>query len=184
MAFRIPEIMAESGAFLREVGTTNRTRGADYERAINERTALCCAFIHSNFQMTGFTERPAIEELTALGRKHSLPVFEDIGSGCLADLSGIGIAEPLACASLTAGVDLLAFSGDKLLGGPQAGIIAGRRNLVDRVRRHPLFRALRVDKAHHRRCGGNAGAYLRWRMGRNPHPADVAAVGGRDPHAC
>ena len=159
--FRIPEIMAESGAFLREVGTTNRTRGADYERAINERTALLLRVHPSNFQMTGFTERPAIEELTALGRKHSLPVFEDIGSGCLADLSGIGIAEPLACASLTAGVDLLAFSGDKLLGGPQAGIIAGRRDLVDRVRRHPLFRALRVDKLTIAAVEETLGAYLR-----------------------
>jgi L-seryl-tRNA(Ser) seleniumtransferase len=144
--FRIPEIMAESGAFLREVGTTNRTRAADYERAINERTALLLRVHPSNFQMTGFTERPAIEELSALGRKHSLPVFEDLGSGCLADLSGIGIVEPMARASLAAGVDVIAFSGDKLLGGPQAGIIAGRRDLVERTRRHPLFRALRADK--------------------------------------
>jgi L-seryl-tRNA(Ser) seleniumtransferase len=159
--FRIPEIMAESGAFLREVGATNRTRAADYERAINERTALLLRVHPSNFQMTGFTERPSIEELTTLGHKHSLPVFEDLGSGCLADLIGIGIAEPMVRASLAADADLLAFSGDKLLGGPQAGIIAGRRGLVERVRRHPLFRALRVDKLTIAALEETLSAYLR-----------------------
>jgi L-seryl-tRNA(Ser) seleniumtransferase len=138
--------MAESGAHLREVGSTNRTRAADYERAINERTALLLRVHPSNFQMTGFTGRPSVEELVALGRDHSIPVFEDLGSGCLADLSAVGIAEPLVQSSMEAGVDMVAFSGDKLLGGPQAGIIAGRRDLVDCVRRHPLFRALRVGK--------------------------------------
>jgi L-seryl-tRNA(Ser) seleniumtransferase len=159
--FRIPEIMAESGAFLRAVGSTNRTRAADYERAINERTALLLRVHPSNFQMTGFTERPAIEELAALGRKYSLPVFEDLGSGCLADLSGIGIAEPVVRAGLAAGADLLAFSGDKLLGGPQAGIVAGRRDLVERIRRHPLFRALRVDKLTIAAMEETLSAYLR-----------------------
>jgi L-seryl-tRNA(Ser) seleniumtransferase len=159
--FRIPEIMAESGAFLREVGTTNRTRAADYECAINECTALLLRVHPSNFQMTGFTERPAIGELTALGCKYSLSVFEDLGSGCLADLSGIGIGEPMARASIAAGVDVIAFSGDKLLGGPQAGIIAGRRDLVERIRRHPLFRALRVDKLTIAAMEETMGAYLR-----------------------
>ncbi len=145
-AFRIPEIMAESGAILREVGTTNRTRIADYERAIHERTRLLLRVHPSNFRIVGFTERPTLEELVELGRRASLPVFEDLGSGCLADLSAHGVDEPVARASLVAGVSVVSFSGDKLLGGPQAGIVAGKRELVERVRRNPLFRALRVDK--------------------------------------
>jgi L-seryl-tRNA(Ser) seleniumtransferase len=145
-AFRIPDIMAESGAVLREVGTTNRTRLADYERAISERTRLLLRVHPSNFRMVGFTERPQLEELVELGRRASLPVFEDLGSGCLADLSAYGLDEPLAGASLAAGASVVSFSGDKLLGGPQAGIIAGKKELVERIRRNPLFRALRVDK--------------------------------------
>jgi L-seryl-tRNA(Ser) seleniumtransferase len=144
--FRIPDIMAESGAALREVGTTNRTRIRDYERAINDRTRLLLRVHPSNFRITGFTERPSLEELVALGRRFQIPVFEDLGSGCLADLAAAGIAEPLARASCEAGVSLVSFSGDKLLGGPQAGIIAGGKEMVERVRRNPLFRALRVDK--------------------------------------
>jgi L-seryl-tRNA(Ser) seleniumtransferase len=144
--FRIPDIMAESGALLREVGTTNRTRLRDYERAINERTRLLLRVHPSNFRITGFTERPSLDELVALGRRRELPVFEDLGSGCLADLAASGIAEPLARASCDAGVSVVCFSGDKLLGGPQAGIIAGQREIVERIRRNPLFRALRVDK--------------------------------------
>lgn len=144
--FRIPDIMAESGAILREVGTTNRTRIRDYERALNERTRLLLRVHPSNFRMAGFTEKPSLEELVALGRRSQIPVFEDLGSGCLADLSASGIAEPLARESCRAGVSLVSFSGDKLLGGPQAGVIAGEKNLVERVRRNPLFRALRVDK--------------------------------------
>jgi L-seryl-tRNA(Ser) seleniumtransferase len=144
--FRIPDIMAESGAVLREVGTTNRTRLRDYERAINERTRLLLRVHPSNFRITGFTERPSLDELVALGRRHQLPVFEDLGSGCLADLAASGIAEPVARASCDAGVSAVCFSGDKLLGGPQAGIIAGQREIVERIRRNPLFRALRVDK--------------------------------------
>lgn len=144
--FRIPDIMAESGAILREVGTTNRTRIRDYERAINERTRLLLRVHPSNFRITGFTERPSLEELIALGRRSHIPVYEDLGSGCLADLSAAGISEPVARSSCDAGVSVLSFSGDKLLGGPQAGIIAGQKEIVDRIRRNPLFRALRVDK--------------------------------------
>jgi len=144
--FRIPDIMAESGAILREVGTTNRTRIRDYERAINERTRLLLRVHPSNFRMTGFTERPSLEELVALGQRAQTPVYEDLGSGCLADLGAAGISEPVARASCEAGVPVISFSGDKLLGGPQAGIIAGKKDIVERIRRNPLFRALRVDK--------------------------------------
>jgi L-seryl-tRNA(Ser) seleniumtransferase len=144
--FRIPDIMAESGAILREVGTTNRTRIRDYERALNERTRLLLRVHPSNFRMAGFTEKPSLEELVALGQRAQIPVFEDLGSGCLTDLSASGVVEPLARESCGAGVSLVSFSGDKLLGGPQAGVIAGEKNLVERVRRNPLFRALRVDK--------------------------------------
>ncbi len=144
--FRIPDIMAESGAILREVGTTNRTRIRDYERAINERTRLLLRVHPSNFRMTGFTERPSLEDLVALGQRAQIPVYEDLGSGCLADLSAAGISEPVARASCEAGVPVISFSGDKLLGGPQAGIIAGKKEIVERIRRNPLFRALRVDK--------------------------------------
>jgi L-seryl-tRNA(Ser) seleniumtransferase len=144
--FRIPEIMEQSGALLREVGTTNRTRLADYENAINEKTRLLLRVHPSNFKVTGFTEKPAVAELIALGVRAGLPVIEDLGSGCLIDLSASGITEPTARESVAAGFSLVLFSGDKLLGGPQAGIIAGKKDLVAKVRRHPLFRALRVDK--------------------------------------
>ena len=144
--FRIPEIMSESGAVLREVGTTNRTRIRDYERAINERTKLLLRVHPSNFRISGFTERPSLEELVALGKRKKVPVFEDLGSGCVTDLSASSVAEPLARESGRAGVALISFSGDKLLGGPQAGIIAGKQKMVERIRRNPLFRALRVDK--------------------------------------
>ena len=144
--FRIPEIMEQSGAILREVGTTNRTRIADYENAINEKTRILLRVHPSNFQVTGFTEKPEDSELIRLGQHASLPVVEDLGSGCVVDLSSSGITEPTARDSLEAGFSLVLFSGDKLLGGPQAGIIAGQKDLVAKVRRHPLFRALRVDK--------------------------------------
>jgi L-seryl-tRNA(Ser) seleniumtransferase len=144
--FRIPDIMAESGAVLREVGTTNRTRLADYERAINERTRLLLRVHRSNFRVEGFTSQPTLGELVKLGRRSSIPVYEDLGSGCLVDLSANGIGEPVVRASIAAGVSVVSFSGDKLLGGPQAGVIAGSRELVTRIRRHPMFRALRVDK--------------------------------------
>ncbi len=144
--FRIPEIMEQSGAILREVGTTNRTRIADYENAINDKTRVLLRVHPSNFQVTGFTEKPEVAELIRLGRQANLPVVEDLGSGCLVELSANGIIEPTARDSVDAGFSLVLFSGDKLLGGPQAGIIAGQKDLVAKVRRHPLFRALRVDK--------------------------------------
>ena len=144
--FRIPDIMVESGALMREVGTTNRTHLADYERALSERTRLLLRVHPSNFRIVGFTERVSLEGLVELGRRAGVPVFEDLGSGCLVDLSAYGFDEPIARASLEAGASVVSFSGDKLLGGPQAGIIAGKRELVERIRRNPLFRALRVDK--------------------------------------
>ncbi len=159
--FRIPEIMAESGATLREVGTTNRTRIADYEHAVNENTRLLLRVHPSNFQITGFAEKPTLEELAALSQRTSLPLVEDLGSGCLVDLSAAGITEPLVRHSIDAGVSIVMFSGDKLLGGPQAGIVAGKKKIVARVRRHPLFRALRVDKLTTAALEATLGAYLR-----------------------
>jgi len=159
--FRIPEIMAESGATLREVGTTNRTKIEDYERAITEKTRVLMRVHPSNFQMSGFTDKPDLADLVALSKKVNLPLIEDLGSGCLVDLSPLGIAEPTVRQSVEAGVPLVVFSGDKLLGGPQAGIIAGKKELVQKVRRHPLFRALRVDKLTICALEATLGAYLR-----------------------
>ncbi len=144
--FRIPEIMASSGAIVREVGTTNRTHLSDYSDAINERTRLILRVHPSNFHISGFTARPDLKDLAALARERGIPVFEDLGSGCLADLRAFGIKEPLVSDSLAAGVNLVSFSCDKLLGGPQAGVIAGDADLIARLRRNPVYRALRVDK--------------------------------------
>jgi len=144
--FRIPEIMARSGAVLCETGTTNRTRLEDYRDAITPRTRVLLRVHPSNFRITGFTERPTLAALVALGRERGIPVYEDLGSGCLTDLKPYGIDEPLAGDSLAAGADLVSFSGDKLLGGPQAGILVGKPELIARLRRNPLFRALRLDK--------------------------------------
>ena len=144
--FRIPDIMTRSGALLREVGATNRTRIDDYRAAINERTRLILRVHPSNFRMEGFTARASLEELAALGRERGIPVYEDLGSGCIADLRPFGIDEPLVADSLRAGAGLVSFSGDKLLGGPQAGILAGKPEIVARLRRNPMFRALRLDK--------------------------------------
>jgi len=159
--FRIPEIMEQSGAILREVGTTNRTRLADYEDAINEKMRLLLRVHPSNFKVTGFTDKPSLEELAALSQRSGLPLVEDLGSGCLVDLSEYGISEPTVRQSVEAGVGIVTFSGDKLLGGPQAGIIAGKKDLIARVRRHPLFRALRVDKLTIAALEVTLSAYLR-----------------------
>ena len=160
--FRVPHVMAQSGATLREVGTTNKTRAADYAAAITEKTALILRVHPSNFTIQGFTERPVLAELVAIGKKFNLPVAEDLGSGNVSDtgsdrgsdpgsdtVSYTGsdtVSDPTVAATIAAGVDACCFSGDKLLGGPQAGIIVGRRAQIDRIRKHPLMRALRVDK--------------------------------------
>jgi L-seryl-tRNA(Ser) seleniumtransferase len=159
--FRIPEIMEQSGAVLHEVGTTNRTRISDYENTIGENTRALLRVHPSNFTVTGFTEKPEVAELIALGARRGIPVIEDLGSGCLVDLSAAGIHEPTARESIEAGFSLVLFSGDKLLGGPQAGIIAGKKELVAKVRRHPLFRALRVDKLTITAMEATLRAYLR-----------------------
>jgi L-seryl-tRNA(Ser) seleniumtransferase len=146
-SFRIPDVMSKSNAILHEVGTTNRTRVGDYEKAINEKTRLLLRVHRSNFQITGFTEQPQIEELVTLARKRKLPLVEDLGSGALFDLRSIGInGEPSVLDSLRQGVDVVTYSGDKLLGGPQAGMLSGRSDLIARMRGNSLFRALRVDK--------------------------------------
>ncbi len=144
--FRIPGIISASGATLREVGTTNRTHIDDYREAISERTRLLMRVHPSNFRIEGFTAKPRLEELAALARERGLPLYEDLGSGCLVDLKPFGIDEPLVEESLAAGVNLVSFSGDKLLGGPQAGLLAGDADLIARLRRNPMFRALRLDK--------------------------------------
>jgi L-seryl-tRNA(Ser) seleniumtransferase len=144
--FRIPDIMSRSGAVLREVGTTNRTHLDDYREAIGANTRLLLRVHPSNFRIQGFTARPELRELVALAREKGIPLYEDLGSGCVVDLKPYGLSEPLVSESLEAGVDLVSFSGDKLLGGPQAGILAGKPELVARLRRNPVFRALRLDK--------------------------------------
>ena len=159
--FRVPDVMAQSGAVLREVGTTNKTRAADYASAISERTALILRVHPSNFTIEGFTERPTLADLVAIGKKFNIPVAEDLGSGNL-ESPRLGVrplsrvvqgsdpsvseTDPTVAATIAAGVDVCCFSGDKLLGGPQAGIIVGRTAQIDRIRTHPLMRALRVDK--------------------------------------
>jgi L-seryl-tRNA(Ser) seleniumtransferase len=146
-SFRIPDVMEKSGARLREVGTTNRTRIQDYERAITDSTRLILRVHPSNYRIIGFTERPTAEEIADLARRAGVPSFEDLGSGCLIDLAPFGVAdEPVVKHSIDSGISVVSFSGDKMLGGPQAGIIAGSRDIIERVRRNPLMRALRVDK--------------------------------------
>ena len=161
-SFRIPDICLKSGALLREVGTTNRTRLSDYASAINEHTRVLLRVHPSNFRIVGFTERPELGDLAELAQRHRLILMEDVGSGCLVDLAAYGLEdEPPAATSLQAGADVVTFSGDKLLGGPQAGIIAGRREPLQRIRKNPLFRALRVDKLTIAALEATARLYLR-----------------------
>jgi len=161
-SFRIPDVMSKSHAALREVGTTNRTRIADYERAINERTRLLLRVHRSNFEITGFTEQPSLEEMVALARNRKVPFMEDLGSGALFDLRSVGITgEPGVLDSLRTGVDVVTYSGDKLLGGPQAGLISGRADLVARMRSNSLFRALRVDKLTYAALEATLQAYVK-----------------------
>jgi len=154
--FRIPDVLASSGARLVEVGTTNRTRAADYERAIKSETALILRVHQSNFRVVGFAERPPLSQLAQITKRAALPLVDDLGSGALLDLGD----EPTAAASLAAGADLVCFSGDKLLGGPQAGIVVGRADLVEQLRRHPLQRALRADKLTLAALEGTLALYL------------------------
>ncbi len=163
-SFRIPDVIAKSGARIREVGTTNRTRLSDYERAIDDHTRIILRTHPSNYRIIGFTEKPSLEELAGLARSHNLPLFEDLGSGCLVDLNPLGIHdEPTVGYSLKSGVPLLAFSGDKLLGGPQSGIILGEAALINAIKSNPLMRALRVDKLTFSALEATIDAYLRGR---------------------
>ena len=168
-SFRIPDVCVKSGAVLREVGTTNRTRAGDYAAAINERTRVLLRVHPSNFRIVGFTERPSLEELVELARRHKLLLMEDLGSGCLVDLTSCGVRDELpASLSLQAGADVVTFSGDKLLGGPQAGILVGKREPLERVRRNPLFRALRVDKLTIAALEATVSLYLQGRLDSIP----------------
>jgi L-seryl-tRNA(Ser) seleniumtransferase len=161
-SFRIPDVMAKSGATLREVGTTNRTRVADYESAINERTRALLRVHRSNFEITGFTERPAPADLAKLARARNIPLLEDLGSGAIVDLRTFGISgEPNVLDSLQAAVDVVTYSGDKLLGGPQAGLLSGRADLIARMRKNSLFRALRVDKLTYAALAATLLAYVK-----------------------
>jgi L-seryl-tRNA(Ser) seleniumtransferase len=161
-SFRIPDVMAKSGAILREVGTTNRTRLADYANAINARTRLLLRVHRSNFEITGFTEQASTAELVQLARDRNLPLLGDLGSGALVELQTLGISgEPSVLSSLRSGVDVATYSGDKLLGGPQAGLISGRPDLVARMRANSLFRALRVDKLSYAALEATLLAYVK-----------------------
>ena len=145
--FRVPDVLAQSGATLREVGTTNRTRASDYERAINENTRLLLKVHPSNYRIIGFTAAPGLAELADLAHRNNILLYEDAGSGAMFDLAEYGLRdEPVISQSIVAGADVVTFSGDKLLGGVQSGLIVGRREVVERIRKHPLYRALRVDK--------------------------------------
>jgi L-seryl-tRNA(Ser) seleniumtransferase len=172
--FRIPDVMRQSGAKLVDVGTTNRTYAADYEQAITPRTAALLHVHSSNFRLVGFTSEAALEELAAVARKHDIILLDDLGSGCFLDTAAYGLApEPMVQDSVRAGAALIFFSGDKLVGGPQAGIIVGQKQYVDKLKKHPLARALRTDKTRLAALGATLGHYLRgeavekipvWRM--------------------
>jgi L-seryl-tRNA(Ser) seleniumtransferase len=175
-SFRIPEVMAKSGSILREVGTTNRTHKSDYEAAINANTGLLLAVHPSNYRVVGFTEGVSLEELADLGKAHGVPVVEDMGSGNLLDLGPFGIPhEPSVGERLASGVDLVTFSGDKLLGGPQVGFIAGKPEFVQRTRTNPLFRALRLDKATFLAIEATLAAYVAGQLDEIPTVAMLKA---------
>ena len=177
--FRIPDVMLQSGALLREVGTTNKTRAADYAAAISERSAIILRVHPSNFRIEGFTERPTLQDLVSIGRRFKVPVCEDLGSGNLLDWGpeargqGLRIEEPMVRSSIDAGADVVCFSGDKLLGGPQAGIMIGRREMLERIRKHPLMRALRVDKMTYAALDATV---LEYAHGRAPETVPVARM--------
>jgi L-seryl-tRNA(Ser) seleniumtransferase len=179
--FRIPDVLVRSGARLVEVGSTNRTRAADYERAIGPDTALLLRVHQSNFRVVGFTEQAPVDAIAAVARKHGLPLVDDLGSGAFDSFEG----EPSAREALAAGADLVCFSGDKLLGGPQAGIVVGRAELVERLRKHPLQRALRADKLTLAALEGTLSLYLDPERARSEIPVlrmlreDVASVRAR-----
>jgi len=180
-------VMAKSGAILREVGTTNRTRISDYERAIGDKTRLLLRVHRSNFQITGFTEQPSLADLVELGHRRGIPVLEDLGSGALFDLQSVGVSgEPGVLDSIAAGVDVVTYSGDKLLGGPQAGVLSGKKEAIARIRSNPLFRALRVDKLTYAALEATLLAYVK--QDHNSIPAllmmrmtkeEIAARAGR-----
>ncbi len=160
--FRIPQIMEQSGAILREVGTTNRTHLEDFEGAVTDSTALILRAHHSNFKLVGFTTEPSLTELIDVGRQHDLPVLDDLGSGALLDTAEYGLGhEPMVQESVREGAPLIAFSGDKLIGGPQAGIIVGEKALVDQLRKHPMARAVRPDKMSLAGLSATLNHYLR-----------------------
>ncbi len=168
-SFRIPDVCVKSGAILREVGTTNHTRASDYAAAINERTRVLLRVHPSNFRIVGFTEKAALEELAEIARKHNLVLIEDLGSGAIMDLTSFGASGELpAGTSLKAGADVVTFSGDKLLGGPQAGVLVGKSQLLQRIRKNPLFRALRVDKLTIAALEATASLYLQGRWDSIP----------------
>jgi L-seryl-tRNA(Ser) seleniumtransferase len=146
-SFRIPDVMAKSGGILCEVGTTNRTHLRDYENAVDDQTALLLKVHKSNYSVIGFSAEVSLKDLVALGQKHQIPVMEDLGSGTFIDFSRYGLLkEPTVQESVSAGVDIITFSGDKLLGGPQAGLVVGKKTCVDRIKKNPITRALRIDK--------------------------------------
>jgi L-seryl-tRNA(Ser) seleniumtransferase len=160
--FRVPDVLSQSGGKLREVGTTNRTRLADFEKAINKKTRVILRVHPSNYRIVGFTAMPSLRELAALAKKHKVVLYEDIGSGALIDLSRYGLKdEPVVSRSIADGADVVTFSGDKLLGGPQSGIIAGRSNVIEKLRRHPLYRAMRVDKLTYAALEATLDSYAR-----------------------
>ncbi len=167
--FRVPDVLEQSGAVLREVGTTNRTKAADYERAVCDATTMLLRVHPSNYRIVGFSATPDVADLAAIAAKHGLIFYEDIGSGAISDLAEFGITdEPLAASSLSRGVDIVTFSGDKLLGGPQCGIIAGRKELIETLRHYPLYRALRVDKMTYAALGATLESYARGRSNEIP----------------